>query len=145
MMHGEECPNSRAMMIDQHSGVPSIVKVSSEPVVDASSAGQGRVQYAMLRVQRLLKRGLNRELPAVMNGLPYEPHIALDRLFAVDETPEQDAILFGEMIGEFPRDNVVAKSHSDSRSSSISTQDAFESEEDAATLSTLRATPRPDG
>ena len=53
-----------------------------------------------------------------MNGLPYEPHIALDRLFAVDETPEQDAILFGEMIGEFPRDNVVVKSHSDSRSSS---------------------------
>ena len=55
-------------------------------------------EYATLLVQRLLKRRLEDELPLEM--LPAARHDALMPLFATDETPEQEAVMFSEMLGD---------------------------------------------
>ena len=55
-------------------------------------------EYATLLVQRLLKRRLEDELPLEM--LPAARHDALTPLFATDETPEQEAVMFSEMLGD---------------------------------------------
>jgi hypothetical protein len=55
------------------------------------------IEYATLRVQRLLKRRLDDEVPMAM--IPSARRDALRPLFATDETPEQEAVMFNEMMG----------------------------------------------